>query len=54
MSSIENLRRVFRSSLELSDDVDVSTLSYRSIEAWDSVAHMALVSEIEDRFDICD
>lgn len=33
-------------------EVDWSTLKYRGIPEWDSVAHMALVAEIEDAFDI--
>ncbi len=31
---------------------DWSNLKYRSIPEWDSVAHMQLVAEIEDTFDI--
>tara|TARA_B100001964_G_C13857797_1_gene433089 strand:- start:305 stop:544 length:240 start_codon:yes stop_codon:yes gene_type:complete len=27
-------------------------LEYQSIEAWDSVGHMALIAELEDVFDI--
>jgi acyl carrier protein len=31
---------------------DWSSLTYRGIPEWDSVAHMQLVAEIEDTFDI--
>jgi acyl carrier protein len=46
------LREVFVEALELDDDVEVETLKYRDIEAWDSVGHMALVAAIEDEFDV--
>jgi len=47
------LREVFAEALELdADSVDWDTLAYRGIEQWDSVAHMRLVAEIEDAFDV--
>lgn len=30
----------------------IPTLAYQAIPEWDSVAHMALVAEIEDTFDV--
>lgn len=52
MSNIERLRVAFRAALSLSDDYDVDSLEYRGIEKWDSLAHMSLVAEIEDAFDV--
>jgi acyl carrier protein len=34
------------------EDVDWTSLAYRGIPEWDSVAHMQVVAEIEDAFDI--
>ena len=31
---------------------DCAELEYQSIEAWDSVGHMALMASLEDAFDI--
>ena len=31
---------------------DVDKLEYRGIEKWDSLAHLSLVGEIEDMFDV--
>jgi acyl carrier protein len=31
---------------------DWASLQYRGVREWDSVAHMALVAEIEDAFDV--
>ncbi|GAA1792156.1 acyl carrier protein [Luedemannella flava] len=50
--NIEQLRSVFRKSLELPADHPVDDLAYREIEKWDSLAHMSLVAAIEDEFDV--
>lgn len=34
------------------EETDWASLKYRGIREWDSVAHMQLVAEIEDSFDI--
>ena len=34
------------------EETDWPNLKYRSIREWDSVAHMQLVAEIEDSFDV--
>lgn len=48
----KKLRQAFVDTLEMRDDTDWAALSYRGVPEWDSVAHMRLVSEIEDVFDI--
>ena len=50
--TLDQLRATFRTALELDRDAAVDDLEYRGIESWDSVAHMVLVAEIEDTFDI--
>jgi acyl carrier protein len=52
MSNTDRLRDAFRKALDLPADYDVDGLEYRGIEKWDSLAHMALVAEIEDTFDV--
>lgn len=52
MALQERLKSVFVESLGLDGDADVENLKYRDIEEWDSVGHMALVSAIEDEFDV--
>jgi len=52
MSNEDTLRAAFVAGLEVAPDVDFETLAYRQVEEWDSVAHMQLVSEIEDAFDV--
>ena len=50
--NLDDLRQVFRTSLDLDDNFEVDQLGYRQIEPWDSVAHMVLIAEVEDRFDV--
>ena len=52
MAQIDRLKKVFAEGLGVSRTVDFESLEYRGIEEWDSVAHMQLVSEIEDEFEI--
>jgi acyl carrier protein len=48
----DKLKRVFIETLGIPPTTDLETLAYRSIEAWDSVAHMQLVAALESAFDI--
>lgn len=53
MTSEQTLKAAFAQGLGLEADVvDWPALAYRSIPEWDSVAHMQVVAEIEDAFDI--
>jgi acyl carrier protein len=46
------LRAAFVSALDLSADADVEALEIGADPRWDSVGHMSLVAELEDRFGI--
>lgn len=48
----EKLRAVFAEALDIDASLITDELTYNSIPEWDSVAHMALVTEIDDQFDI--
>jgi len=50
--SIEDLRRAFVDTLTLDPEVDIEATEYSVTPGWDSIAHMALVAELEDRFDV--
>lgn len=52
IQSIDELREIFSKSLDIPKSIVVDSLSYHSIAEWDSVAHMALVAAIEDRYAI--
>jgi acyl carrier protein len=51
-SAIDSLEETVRSAFELPPQSDVTTIRYRETVEWDSVAHMQLVTMLEDRFDI--
>lgn len=46
------LKFVFVEALGIDESLVVDELAYNSIAEWDSIAHMALVTEIDDQFDI--
>ncbi|NPA73745.1 MAG: acyl carrier protein [Epsilonproteobacteria bacterium] len=46
------LKEAFSEALGISKDSISDDLKYNEIREWDSVAHMALIGEIEDSFDI--
>lgn len=48
----QRLKKVFSAALGLAPEVDVTALAYAQHPAWDSVAHMQLVSALESEFDI--
>jgi len=48
----ETYIQAFAEAFEISDTKVIPTLEYQSITNWDSVGHMALISALEDSFDI--
>ena len=53
MDTVDRLKVAFSEGLGLPiESIEWSTLVYRGIPEWDSVAHMQVVAEIEDAFDI--
>jgi len=51
MTNLEKYTEVFAESLNISKE-ETAGLVYRGIDEWDSVGHMALISALEDAFDI--
>lgn len=49
---MEKLKNAFINALGVSVDADFESMAYGQTTGWDSVAHMALVSEIESAFDV--
>ena len=52
MNNVEKLVNVFVEALGIEKEKVIDSLEYNSIPEWDSVAHMALISELEEMFDI--
>jgi acyl carrier protein len=52
MSNLDKLKEAFAVSLSIPVARVLDSLSYESIPEWDSVAHMALVTELESVFGV--
>lgn len=52
MTNNEKLIEAFTSALEIPVDQVTDDLKYQGIEQWDSIAHMTLISTLEDAFDV--
>ena len=52
MKNSKKLHAAFAQSLNISIDKVTDNLAYNTIPEWDSIAHMALVTEIESAFEI--
>jgi len=48
----QKLKTIFAEALGIEESIITDDLAYNTISEWDSVAHMALVAEIDDQFDI--
>lgn len=51
MTNQEKYKQLFTEVFEI-EESELKTLEYQGIEAWDSVGHMSLITEIEDAFDL--
>ena len=51
-SSREKYNNAFFEAFDLDKETDLHQLKYQSIDEWDSIGHMTLMSELEDNFDI--
>jgi acyl carrier protein len=52
MNNHEKLVNCFTGALGIPSNLVIDTLGYNNIAQWDSVAHMALVTELESAFDV--
>ncbi|MEA0554065.1 acyl carrier protein [Lysinibacillus irui] len=51
MTNEEKLRVIFAEALGIDTSQVTDDLTYNTIPEWDSIAHMALIAEIDDQFD---
>mgnify|MGYP001300306091 CR=1 FL=1 len=52
MSNLVNYKKAFVEALSLKSDFDFENLKYQSVDEWDSIGHMTLISNLEDTFEI--
>lgn len=50
--SEKEFRELFGEFMTIPEDVNWADVRYQEVEGWDSIAHMALIGEIEDRLGI--
>lgn len=46
------LKKIFAEALGVDESIIVDELTYKSIDQWDSLAHMTIIAFIEDQFNI--
>lgn len=51
MINIEKYKKIFSDTFEI-DKKNVEKLEYQSIDNWDSIGHMTLMSNLENEFSI--
>lgn len=52
MSNEIHLRNAFISALGIREEEISDDLGYKQIAEWDSISHMILIAELEDRFGV--
>ncbi|MCU7554991.1 acyl carrier protein [Alteromonas sp. ASW11-19] len=52
MTNEKKLTQAFVSALSIDEAQVVDSLQYNTIKEWDSTAHMVLIAELEDAFDV--
>jgi len=50
--NVERLVNFFKRVLQLEDEESVESAAYQQTDSWDSLAHMALISELERVFEV--
>ena len=51
MNNSEKYKKIFSETFEIKDNFD-ENLKYNSIENWDSIGHMNLISSLEESFKV--
>ena len=52
MSNLEKYNEVFVRVFNVKQEVLDESFTFKDVKKWDSVAHLTLISELEDSFDI--
>ena len=52
MSNSEKYNKVFMDVLGVNEAVLNESFTFKAVPQWDSVAHLSLISELEDAFDV--
>ena len=48
--NLEKYKTAFKETFELKENDNIENLEYQSIDSWDSIGHMYLMSDLETAF----
>ena len=52
MSNLEKYNKIFVDTLNTTEEALNEHFTFKDVPQWDSVAHLSLISELEDTFDV--
>ena len=52
MTNLQKYNKIFMDVLGVSEDVLNESFTFKAVPQWDSVAHLSLITALEDAFDI--
>lgn len=52
MTNLEKYNKIFMDVLGVNETALNESFTFRAVPQWDSVAHLSLISELEDAFDV--
>lgn len=52
MTNLEKYNKIFVDVLGVNEKVLDENFTFKAVPQWDSVAHLSLISELEDTFDV--
>ena len=52
MDALKEYNRIFCETFDVTEEVLNDTFTFKDVPVWDSVAHLSLISKLEDTFDI--
>ena len=52
MTQMETYRRIFREIFQVEDSALGEGFTFQAVDAWDSMTHLTLISELEAAFDV--
>ncbi len=52
MTNLEKYNQIFMNVLNVEESALDETFTFKTVPQWDSVAHLSLISELEEEFDV--
>lgn len=52
MNNLDTYRQIFKDIFSVDESVLDDTFNFKDVDAWDSLTHLTLISELEGSFDV--